>query len=312
LRYEDPVSAALRIADEVRAALEARVPVVALETSVVAQGLPAPHGVEAARRCARAVREAGAVPATVAVAGGFLQVGADDPTVARLADPDRPVEKAGARDLAALLARGADAGTTVSATVAAAVLSGIRVVATGGIGGVHRAIGSRAWDVSADLDELARSRVCVVCSGPKAILDVEATSEMLETLGVPVLGYRTSELPAFWSASSGLRLAHRVETAAEVARILGLHWDSLRRNGGVLLAVPPPEPVEAAGVEDAVVQAEADAHRAGAGGASRTPAVLAAVARATGGRTLQANLALLERNARVAAEVAVVLSGRRS
>jgi len=298
----------VRIADEVRRALRDGAPVVALETSVVAQGLPSPHGVEAARRCVAAVRKAGAVPAAVAVVGGELVIGAADAEIARLAAPGRAVAKAGARDLAPLLAAGADAGTTVSATCAAAALAGIRVFATGGIGGVHRASAGRAWDVSADLAELARSPVCVVSAGPKAILDVPATAEVLETLGVPVVGFRTSELPAFWSAASGVPLAHRVESAEEAARVLHLHWAVLRRPGGVLLGVPPPEPLDPAGVERAIGEAEDEARRAGISGPARTPHVLAAVARATGGRTLSANLALLEENARVAGQVSVALA----
>jgi pseudouridine-5'-phosphate glycosidase len=298
----------VRIADEVRRALRDGAPVVALETSVVAQGLPPPHGVESARRCAAAVRKSGAVPAAVAVVGGELVIGASDAEITRLAAPGRPVAKAGARDLGPLLAAGADAGTTVSATCAAAALAGIRIFATGGIGGVHRAAAGRGWDVSADLAELARSPVCVVSAGPKAILDVPATAELLETLGVPVVGYRTSELPAFWSATSGVALAHRVESAEEAARVLRLHWAVLRRPGGVLLAVPPPEPLAPGEVERAVGDAEEEATRAGIVGPARTPHVLAAVARATGGRTLAANLALLEENARVAGQVAVALA----
>lgn len=298
----------VRIADEVRRALRDGAPVVALETSVVAQGLPAPQGIESARRCAAAVRRAGAVPAPVAVVGGELVIGASDAEVARLAAPGRPVAKAGARDLAPLIAAGADAGTTVSATCAAAALAGIRIFATGGLGGVHRASAGRSWDVSADLAELARSPVCVVSAGPKAILDVPATAEVLETLGVPVVGFRTSELPAFWSAASGVALTHRVESAEEAARLLHLHWTVLRRPGGVLLAVPPPDPVDPAEVDRAVSEAEEEALRAGVAGPARTPHVLAAVARATGGRTLAANLALLEENARVAAQVAVALA----
>jgi pseudouridine-5'-phosphate glycosidase len=298
----------VRIAEEVRRALRDGAPVVALETSVVAQGLPFPHGVEAARRCAAAVRKAGAVPAPVAVVGGELVIGASDAEIGRLATPGRPVAKAGARDLASLLVSGADAGTTVSATCAAAALAGIRIFATGGIGGVHRSAAGREWDVSADLAELGRSPVCVVSAGPKAILDVPATAEVLETLGVPVVGFRTSELPAFWSATSGVALAHRVDSAEDAARVLHLHWVVLRRPGGVLLAVPPPEPLAPADVERAMVEAEVEARRAGISGPARTPHVLAAVARATGGRTLAANLALLVENARVAGQVAVAFA----
>jgi pseudouridine-5'-phosphate glycosidase len=287
----------------VREALRAGDPVVALESSVVAHGLPAPEGAAASRACGRAVREGGAVPAVVAILGGKLVIGAEDDEVESLGR-SRAVAKAGARDVAALLAAGRDAGTTVSATCAAAALVGIRFLATGGIGGVHRAsAGSGAWDVSADLAELARSPVCVVSAGPKAILDVPATAEVLETLGIPVIGWRTSELPAFWSASSGVTLDHRVETADDAARLLDLHWSALRRTG-ILLAVAPPDPMSRAEVEEAVATAEVEASRLGIAGQARTPHLLAAVSRLTGGRTLRANLALLEENARVAARVA--------
>lgn len=304
--------AAIRISAEVREAIAAAAPVVALETSVVAHGLPSPLGVETSQRCAEAIRDGGAVPAVVAVVDGELVVGAGEDEVARLADPAHPVAKAGARDLGALLAAGASAGTTVSATCAAAAAVGIRVLATGGIGGVHRAGEGHGWDVSADLVEMARAPVCVVSSGPKAILDVPATAEMLESLSVPVIGFRTSELPAFWSATSGVALAHRVEDAASAARALRAHWDVLLRREGVLLAVPPPEPLPPDEAERAILAAESEAAGLGRGGAARTPHVLAAVARATGGRTLRANLALLVENARVAAAVAVALQGRRA
>ncbi len=314
--YEVRVDEAIRVGDEVGEALRRGRPVVALETSVVAQGLPAAEGVAAVGRLAGAVREGGAVPAFVAVRAGALVVGASEPEVASLAAPEAKAAKAGARDLAPLLASGRDAGTTVSATCVASALVGIRVFATGGIGGVHRAPArdaarpSASRDVSADLEELARSPVCVVSAGPKAVLDVPATAEALESLGVPVLGFRTSELPCFWSAGSGVRLAHRVESAAEAARVLSLHWGALRRPGGVLLAVPPPEPLPREEVDAAVAQAEEEARRQGVSGPALTPHLLAAVARVTGGRSIRANLALLEENARVAAAVAVALAAR--
>ena len=301
----------LAIADEIQAALAAGRPVVALETSVVAHGLPHPENLGAARRCADAVRSAGAVPATIAVLGGRVVVGADEGELARLADPARRPAKAAARDLAALLASGRDAGTTVSATAAIAARVGIRVFATGGIGGVHRLAPGEppaaARDVSADLAELARRRVCVVCAGPKAILDVAATAEALETLGVPVLGWRTGELPAFYSDASGVALEHRVDSADDAARVLALHWDALGREG-VVLAVPPPEPVPREAVEAAVEAGLAEARARGVRGKAVTPFLLEAVARATLGRARAANVALLERNARVAAEVAAALA----
>ena len=309
------MDAPIRIAPEVQDALAAGRPVVALETSVVAQGLPPPHNLDAARRCAAAVRSAGAVPAAVAVIGGSIAVGAGDEELARLADPASRPAKAAARDLAPLLLAGRDAGTTVSATVAVAARAGIRVCATGGIGGVHRIPPGEppagAADVSADLGEIARRRVCVVSAGPKAILDLPATAEALEALGVLAAGFRTSEMPAFYSDASGVALEHRVEDAGEAARLLSLHWGALGREGGILVLVPPPDPVPRDVVEAAVSAALADARERGVRGKAVTPFLLEAVARATRGRSRQANLALLERNASVAGEIAAALSLRR-
>jgi pseudouridylate synthase len=302
----------MRISDEVRAALSSGRPVVALETSVVAHGLPPPDNLEAARRQAAAVRAAGAVPAAVAVVGGVLVVGADEQELARLGDPARRPAKAAARDLAPLLAAGRDAGTTVSATAFAAARAGIRVFATGGIGGVHRVAAGEpaagAGDVSADLPELARTRICVVSAGPKAILDLAATAEALETLGVLALGWRTSELPAFYTDGSGVPLEHRVDDAAAVARVLRIHWDALGRAEGVLVMVPPPDPLPREVVEAAVVAALADASARAVRGKAVTPFLLEAVARATRGEARQANLRLLERNAGVAGEIAAALA----
>jgi pseudouridine-5'-phosphate glycosidase len=305
------VNGIIRVADEVRAALAGGGAVVALETSVVAQGLPPPANLEAARRQAAAVRAAGAVPAAVAVLGGELVVGASEDELARLADPGRAPAKASARDLAPLLVAGRDAGTTVSATAWAAARVGIRVFATGGIGGVHR-VGpgepaAAAGDVSADLAEVARSRVCVVSSGPKAILDLPATAEALETLGVPAIGWRTGEMPAFYCERSGVPLEHRVEGAAAAARLLRLHWDRLGRAEGVLVLVPPPEPMARETVEAAIAAALEEARARSVRGKAVTPFLLDAVARATQGQARRANLALLERNAAVAGEIAAAL-----
>jgi pseudouridylate synthase len=306
------MNAPIRIPDDLRAALADGRPVVALETSVVAQGLPPPYNLEAARRCAAAVRAAGAVPAAIAVLEGEVVVGASEAELARLADPTRRPAKAAARDLAALLAARRDAGTTVSATAAIAARVGIRVFATGGIGGVHRLApgepASAAGDVSADLGELARAPVCVVCAGPKAILDLAATAEALETLGIPALGWRTSEMPAFYSDGSGVALEHRIEGPAEAAAVLRLHWDGLGRREGVLLFVPPPEPIPREVVEAAVGAALEEARRRGVRGKAVTPFLLDAVARATHGQTRASNLGLLERNAGVAGEIAAALA----
>lgn len=304
--------APLRIAEEVREALSARRPVVALESSLVAHGLPPPDNLEAARRCAASVRSAGAVPATVAVLAGEVVVGATEVELARIADPGRSPAKAAARDLAPLLAAGRDAGTTVSATAWAAARAGIRVFATGGVGGVHRLAPGEppagAADVSADLAELARTAVCVVCAGPKVILDVAATAEALESLGILSLGYGTGEMPAFYASASGVPLEHRVETAADAAAVLRLHWDGLGRREGVLLLVPPPDPVAREVVEAAVVGALEEARDRGVRGKAVTPFLLDAVSRATRGRSRAANLALVERNAAVAGAVAAALA----
>lgn len=303
---------AIRVADEVREALAAGRPVVALETSVVAHGLPSPQNLEAARRCTAAVRAAGAVPAVIGLLAGKIVAGMEPEDVARLGTPERRPAKVQARDLAALAAAGRDGGTTVSGTLAVAGLLGIRVVATGGIGGVHRVLSSgtsaAAGDVSADLDELARQPVCVVSSGPKAILDLPATAEALETRGVPVLGLGTAEMPAFYAAGCGVALEHRVEDVASAADVLRIHWETLRRREGVLLFVPPPEPLERGPVEAAVEEGLSEARARGVDGKEVTPFLLAAIARATGGGSVGANLALLERNAAVAGSLAATLA----
>jgi pseudouridine-5'-phosphate glycosidase len=302
----------IRVAEEVAAALAGGRGVVALETSVVAQGLPHPENLEAARRQAAAVRAAGAVPAAVAVLGGEIVVGASDAELERLADRARPTAKAAARDLAPLVVARADAGTTVSATAWVAERAGIRVFATGGIGGVHRILPGEppaaAGDVSADLPEIARRRVCVVSAGPKAILDLPATAEALETLGVLALGWRTSELPAFYSEASGVRLEHRVEDASQAAAVLRTHWGALGRTAGVLVLVPPPDPLPRELVEAAVAAALGDAQARALRGKAVTPFLLDAVARATSGRARRANVSLLEHNARVAGEIAAELA----
>jgi pseudouridine-5'-phosphate glycosidase len=311
---EEPI----RMADEVREALAAGRPVVALETSVVAHGLPAPFNLDAARRVGERVRASGAVPAFVAVLRGRIVLGADRGELERLADPATGAAKAQARDLGALAASGRDAGTTVSATVAVAALAGIRVVATGGIGGVHRvpvgAPPAGAGDVSADLVEIARRPVCVVSAGPKAVLDLHATAEALETLGVPTIGYGTREMPAFYSEASGVPLEHSVDDERAVAAVARFHWEVLRREEGLLLFVPPPSPVARARVEAAIEAGLFEAREQGVRGKAVTPFLLEAVSRATGGATREANVALLERNAAVAGGVASALatSGSRS
>ncbi|HEX9437071.1 MAG TPA: pseudouridine-5'-phosphate glycosidase [Candidatus Limnocylindria bacterium] len=275
--------------------------VVALESTVIAHGLPRPLNLETARACERAVRDGGAEPRTIAIAGGRVVVGADDALLERLANEDG-VAKVSLRDIAPVLAGGGLGATTVAATVAIAAEAGIQVVATGGIGGVHRDA-ERTSDVSADLDAIARHPVCVVCSGAKLVLDLPRTLEVLETLGVPVVGFGTDELPAFYVRSSGLRLPHRVDDAASAARIGRIQ---LGRGAGIVIAVPVPEAqaLDHAEAEREVERAVERAEAAGVSGAALTPYLLRALGEGTAGRALAANVALLEHNAAVAAAIA--------
>jgi pseudouridine-5'-phosphate glycosidase len=300
----------LVVEPRVALALAAGEPVVALESTLVTHGLPWPRNLEAAERAEAAVREAGAVPATVAVRSGRLCVGLDGEALRDLATAPAAV-KASRHTLAAALGSGGWGGTTVAATMIAARLAGIRVFATGGIGGVHRG-GESSLDVSADLDEIARTPVCVVCAGPKSILDVGRTLEVLETRGVPVIGYGTDELPGFFARTSGYRVPARVDSAAEAAALLGRHW-ALGLASGVLVCVPLPAEaaLPADEVEAAIGQAIADVAARGIHGPGSTPAVLARVAELTGGRSVEANLALIEQDARVAGAIATALVSRR-
>lgn len=293
----------IRILPDIAAALRGRVPVVALESSVFAQGLPAPANRDAADRMRRAVRDAGAVPAVMAVARGVACAGLEDDELARFFRGDA-VRKVSARDVPLAMAQGADGATTVAAAMMLAHAAGIEVLATGGIGGVHRA---PAYDESADLLELARTPVLVVCSGAKAILDLRATAERLETLGVPVIGYRTSEMPAFWARTSGIPLTARAESAAEVAAAWRMHR-ALQRPQGMVVMQPVDAGValSAAAVRRAVHAAARRASTKHAEGAARTPRMLAAVDAVTKGKARAANLALLESNAALAAAIAKV------
>ena len=308
----------LLISEEVRAALDSGSPVVALETAVLTHGLPHPQNLEAAAACEHAVRQAGAIPAIVALLDGCVRVGLGGEQQERLALPESAAMKCAARDLGVAASRGLSGGTTVSATIAVAGMAGIGFLATGGIGGVHRGVeaGKRRsgrasaqagdGDVSADLPQLTRSPVTVVCSGAKGFLDLPRTLESLETLGVPVLGYGTDEFPAFLARESGLRLAHRVDTPEEAARAVAASR-ALGYTGSVLIANPPPAraALERSTVEQAIEVAINRARAAQVRGPEVTPFLLAETARLMGGEALAANLALLEDNARVAAEIAV-------
>jgi pseudouridine-5'-phosphate glycosidase len=298
----------LHLSDEVRAALAAGRAVVALESSLIAQGLPVPHNLETAVAAEDAIRESGAVPATTALDDGRLVVGADRALLERLADPERTVPKAGARDLGPLLAARALASTTVSATMRAAHLAGIAVFATGGIGGVHRGAAA-SFDVSSDIDELAATPVAVVSSGAKSILDLPATLELLETRRVPVVGYGVDELPAFYSVSSGLRLAHRVDGPEPAAAVIAAHR-SIPGAGGMLIVQPPPAElaIDAPEVDAWIAQAMRDADAHGIRGGAVTPHLLGFIARASEGRTLRVNIGLIVNNARTAGRIASALT----
>jgi pseudouridine-5'-phosphate glycosidase len=291
----------------VASALATDRPVVALESTLITHGFAPPLNLEAARRAEAAVREAGAEPATVAVQDGKLVVGLSDAELQDLAASTAP-RKASRATLGVALAEGGWAGTTVSATMIAAHLAGIRVFATGGIGGVHRG-GADSLDISADLDELARTPVLVVCAGPKSMLDVDLTLEYLETRGVPVLGWQTRALAGFYSRDSGRTLAASVDGAAHVARVAEAHW-SLGLGSGLVVAVPLPAEAELPRdeAEALIARATEEADRQGVHGPASTPFVLARIAELSGGRSVRANLALIENNARVAATIAAALT----
>ncbi len=297
----------LSIARKVAVALEDGAPVVALETSVVAQGLPAPHNLKAARACEAAVREAGALPAAIGVVRGAIKVGLSADELKLLARGGPRVIKAGAGELAVAVAKRLSAGTTVSATCEVAALVGIEVFATGGIGGVHRGA-EESFDVSQDLSRIAERPVGVVCAGAKSVLDLPKTLEVLETLGVPVVGIDTDEFPGFFCRQTGLKLEHSVSGPKEAARLLDARF--ALGQGGVVLALPPPASAALAReeVEAHLAAALTEAAAQGVTGKKVTPFLLGELSRRSGARTLKANLALLEHNARFAGQVAVELS----
>jgi len=302
------LAAILDIAPEVAAALAEGRPVVALESTVLAHGLPYPDNLETARRIEAIVRDGGAAPATIGILAGRLTVGLADSDLARFAEGGATIRKVSTRDLGAILASGGHGATTVAGTLTGATLAGIRVFATGGIGGVHRG-GEDSLDISADLEALARNPVAVVAAGAKSILDLPRTLEVLESLGVPVVGFGVDELPAFYTRKSGLTLETSVADADEAARLLATHW-GLGLGSGVLLANPIPEAAAlhldavAGWIDRSLREAEAEGLR----GKAVTPWLLARLYALSEGRTLSANRSLLLDNARVAADVATALA----
>jgi pseudouridylate synthase len=293
------------ISDEVAAAIAGGRAVVALESSLIAQGLPAPHNLETALAAEQAVRDEGAVPATTAVDAGRLLVGAPPGLLERLAEPGNLAAKAASRDLAPILAGGGLASTTVSASMRIAAMAGIPLLATGGIGGVHHGAAT-SFDISSDIDELAETRVTVVCSGAKSILDLPATMELLESRRVPVIGFGVDELPAFYSITSGLPVSHRVDTPAEAAALIAMHL-AIEGSAGILLVQPPPADlaIPAHEVDVWIAAATTAADEQGISGAAVTPFILGRVAELSKGRTLRTNIGLIVNNARTAARVAV-------
>ena len=294
----------IKFNEEVAAALENNQPVVALESTVIAHGLPFPQNLETARNLEKIVRENGATPATVAVFDGEFCVGLNDRQIERLAG-DKNIRKISRRDLAVAVARKLNCATTVATTAFVAHRAGIKVFATGGIGGVHRGF---AADVSADLPELAQTPITVVCSGAKIVLDLPATREWLETNGIPILGWRCDELPAFYSSKSGLWVDERIETAEEAARIAESR-DELNLPNAILVAapVPPAFELDAGELEKILSEALSLAAEKNVRGKEITPFLLSQMSEKSAGKTLSANIALLENNAGIAAEIAASL-----
>jgi pseudouridine-5'-phosphate glycosidase len=281
---------------------------VALESTVISHGLPYPQNLETARALEDVVRQRGATPATIALLDGKIRVGLGQPELERLAT-EKDVAKVSRRDLPVVLARRGLGATTVAATMYAAYLANIKVFGTGGLGGVHRGA-TTTFDISADLTELARTPVIVVCAGAKSILDLSLTLEYLETQGVPVIGYGTDELPAFYTSRSGIGLEARADTPQEVARIARIKWD-LGLSGGIVVAVPPPPEADLPyqEIEKAISRALAAADKAGIKGKAVTPFLLNAVRLETEGKSLETNMALLKNNVGIAAEIALALLG---
>ena len=303
---------ALSFTEEVRGALDAERPVVALESTIIAHGMPYPQNVETAKEVEDIVRKHGAVPATIAIIGGELKVGLAAQELDRFGRDGRSIAKVSVRDLPFIVAQKLDGATTVASTMRIAAMAGIHVFATGGIGGVHRGA-ERTFDISADMTEFAASDVAVVTAGAKAILDLALTLETLETLGVPVIGLGTTEFPAFYSRESGHAAPMSCRSAAEVAGVMQAKWQ-MGLKGGLVVANPIPAEAEipAAEIAPVIEAAVAKAEAQGIAGKELTPFLLAEIAGVTAGRSLAANIALVKHNAKVAAEIAVAFAEKTS
>lgn len=293
---------------EVAEALQSGKAVVALESTIISHGMPYPQNVETALLVEKTIREAGAVPATIAILSGRLKAGLTAEEIQQLGERGTDVTKCSRRDLPFVVARKQDGATTVAATIIIAAMAGIRVFATGGMGGVHRGV-EETLDISADLDELARSNVAIVCAGVKSVLDIGRTLEYLETKGVPVAGFQTDTLPAFYTRDSTYPVDYRVDSAAEVAAAITAKQE-LGLAGGMLIAVPIPEQhaLENDEIDGVINEALAEMGQLGITGKETTPFLLGRIADKTGGRSLAANIQLVINNARVAAEIASLLN----
>ena len=298
----------LDVAPEVQAALDAGKPVVALESTIISHGMPYPKNVETAMLVEKTIRENGAVPATIAVIGGRLKAGLSYEEIERLGKAGHDVAKASRRDLPALVSRGLDGATTVTTTMIIAHMAGINIFATGGIGGVHRGA-ETTMDISADLEELAQTPVMVVCAGAKSILDLGLTLEYLETHGVPVIGYQTEELPAFYTRKSGFGVDYRLDTPAQLAEAFHVKRE-LGLRGGMLVTNPIPEAysMDADVINKAIDEAVEEAKEQGIHGKATTPFLLAKIKDITGGDSLAANIQLVYNNAKLAADTACELA----
>ncbi len=294
----------LDASEEVSAALAEGKPVVALESTIISHGMPYPKNVETALEVERFIRASGAVPATIAIIGGRLKAGLSVDQIELLGKKGSAVVKCSRRDIPFVVARSLDGATTVAGTMIVAHLAGIRIFATGGIGGVHRGA-PETFDISADLEELGRTDVAVVCAGAKSILDLGLTLEYLETRGVPVIGFGSSELPAFYTRQSGFSVDYRLDSPEEIARALKVKWD-LGLHGGVVIANPIPEQyaMEKKEIDAIIARALADAETQGVRGKELTPYLLGRIVELTGGQSLEANIQLVFNNARLAAQVA--------
>jgi pseudouridine-5'-phosphate glycosidase len=302
-----PAASHLDVAQEVADALRQGEAVVALESTIISHGMPYPENVETALRVERTIREGGAIPATIAILGGRLKVGLGDEELSYLGERGQAVIKTSRRDIPFIVSRGADGATTVAASMILAAMAGIRVFATGGIGGVHRGVAD-TMDISADLEELATTDVAVVCAGVKSVLDIGRTLEYLETKGVAVVGYRTDRLPAFYTPSSKFPVDYRADSAAEIAAALNAKRDMGLAGGTVIVnPIPAAHALDDREIDAVIDEALSEMDELGITGKDTTPFLLAKIAERTDGRSLRANIELVVNNARLAAEIAKAL-----